>query len=79
MCNLVAPHAGAWIEMLMPEILLSRVILSLPTRERGLKSRKHHKSVIVGMSLPTRERGLKCQNPHEQVIDLGRSPRGSVD
>ena len=32
----VAPHAGAWIEI-MPRMVTSSVEMSLPMRERGLK------------------------------------------
>ena len=34
---LVAPYAGAWIEMLTLVLLLVLLLVSLPTRERGLK------------------------------------------
>ena len=36
-CIHVAPHAGAWIETLTRAAEDSRLIVSLPTRERGLK------------------------------------------
>ena len=40
-CNItftvfVAPHAGAWIEIDRPEAVIIS-LMSLPTRERGLK------------------------------------------
>ena len=34
---MVAPYAGAWIEMLTLVLLLVLLLVSLPTRERGLK------------------------------------------
>ena len=33
----VAPHAGAWIEMLMMVCIVVSFVMSLPMRERGLK------------------------------------------
>ena len=35
------------------------ILLSLPSRERGLKSHLHFLSNITAASLPSRERGLK--------------------
>ena len=35
----IAPRAGAWIERSMPIRLLTRRVISLPVRERGLKDR----------------------------------------
>ena len=37
MAKLVAPLAGAWIEIGVPERLMSAAEQSLPSRERGLK------------------------------------------
>ena len=57
--NVVAPHAGAWIETGIGPRLM-RLDSSPPTRGRGLKlgllSRNHH---IISVSPPTRGRGLK--------------------
>ena len=35
------------------------ILLSLPSRERGLKSAKQPWSLVISLSLPSRERGLK--------------------
>ena len=56
---MVAPLAGAWIEMLT---IVSGTLRqqSLPSRERGLKFGFYVQYVLVmSMSLPSRERGLK--------------------
>ena len=37
------------------------LLLSLPVRERGLKSNDTHTGILTEKSLPVRERGLKCQ------------------
>ena len=57
----VAPYAGAWIEIirLSPRRVLPR---SLPTRERGLKSKSVACFFRDFRSLPTRERGLKSED-----------------
>ena len=55
---LVAPHAGAWIEI-PSGCLASPFSTSLPTRERGLKCIKSQTIIESRTSLPTRERGLK--------------------
>ena len=56
------------------------ILLSLPSRERGLKSINCVGCLLAVPSLPSRERGLKflsCGSiPHR---DSGRSLRGSVD
>ena len=55
----VAPHTGAWIETVLDNALPKTVLLSRPTRARGLKLRA---PVFVGLfqlSRPTRARGLK--------------------
>ena len=36
------------------------ILLSLPSRERGLKSEDHPETAPESVSLPSRERGLKC-------------------
>ena len=43
---LVAPHAGAWIEIKLHE-MMGHVAMSLPMRERGLKSRLDGWNVIA--------------------------------
>ena len=57
--ELVAPFTGAWIEIVKLTSLIP-FLLSLPSRERGLKLRFYGCSVILNTSLPSRERGLKC-------------------
>ena len=54
----VAPHAGAWIEILL-RVKCGSLLLSLPTRERGLKLYRPLRLNRLHLSLPTRERGLK--------------------
>ena len=76
--SVVAPFAGAWIEMYFVRFLLI-FLLSLPSRERGLK----YGTVIFccksQMSLPSRERGLKFWDACPIAMLRGRSLRGSVD
>ena len=55
---LVAPHAGAWIEMKRKASVKS-VPMSLPMRERGLKFAMTEQAKAQTQSLPMRERGLK--------------------
>ena len=57
----VAPFAGAWIEIDMPIMEITNG-MSLPSRERGLKSKKCKRIVTDDLSLPSRERGLKLKN-----------------
>ena len=54
----VAPYTGAWIEIICYRGV-ENFWGSLPTRERGLKSKKSAEKCCNGWSLPTRERGLK--------------------
>ena len=54
----VAPFAGAWIEILDGKELSDKE-LSLPSRERGLKSTARTTKIFRIGSLPSRERGLK--------------------
>ena len=58
--RLVAPFAGAWIEI-SEEETNPWSVLSLPSRERGLKFRKRREQDMERPSLPSRERGLKCK------------------
>ena len=55
---LVAPLAGAWIETFglsdRPALVLSR-----PSRARGLKLNGNPRNKSAGMSRPSRARGLK--------------------
>ena len=54
----VAPFTGAWIEIPC-SISFARVIMSLPSRERGLKFWLRPRCGCGPWSLPSRERGLK--------------------
>ena len=56
--SLVAPYAGAWIEIRICPRKAFRE-RSLPMRERGLKSYNAIFSPSLTQSLPMRERGLK--------------------
>ena len=55
---LVAPFAGAWIEIFYI-VKKGYFTLSLPSRERGLKSIDLDGQEATIQSLPSRERGLK--------------------
>ena len=55
---LVAPHAGAWIEM-SRLLKQSGSLRSRPTRARGLKFHGAACRLLVRLSRPTRARGLK--------------------
>ena len=55
----VAPFAGAWIEIEVIKWNEAEDGLSLPSRERGLKSGAGDVSWKGYQSLPSRERGLK--------------------
>ena len=55
---MVAPLAGAWIEI-FAMLLRSQATSSLPSRERGLKFDFTIVKVENKLSLPSRERGLK--------------------
>ena len=57
--DLVAPFAGAWIEMSSTLVFSVAPVLSLPSRERGLKFTVDAMNTAEHLSLPSRERGLK--------------------
>ena len=61
--QLVAPHAGAWVETCYPTED-GKLKGSLPMRERGLKHLFDEIHLVFSLSLPMRERGLKlgCQS-----------------
>ena len=60
---------GFWLEL-----------LSLPSRERGLKRMEGIPIMIFTVSLPSRERGLKhMMEDGMDDYDMCRSLRGSVD
>ena len=58
MQHIVAPFAGAWIEIVQRK-KPDGESWSLPLRERGLKSSYNMPVAVNGTSLPLRERGLK--------------------
>ncbi len=68
----VAPLAGAWIEIQRMDHWTPSAVLSLPSRERGLKYVEADGLRIKGMSLPSRERGLKSP-PHGEKRPRGKS------
>ena len=76
---LVAPLAGAWIEMMIS--LPARTSLSsLPSRERGLKCYHIEWSLIQKKVAPLA--GAWIEIAHEEHVycpEYSRSPRGSVD
>ncbi len=43
-------------------------LLSLPMRERGLKSKHYYDAICDSMSLPMRERGLKYTSGSTGII-----------
>ena len=59
MIVLVAPFAGAWIEIHNYPARGLSGLMSLPSRERGLKYVQSHNLPRQQSSLPSRERGLK--------------------
>ena len=76
---IVAPLAGAWIEIAYLLICASGVS-SLPSRERGLKSEGITKFEATNIVAPLAGAWIEIR---QAVVDLveswGRSPRGSVD
>ena len=76
--QIVAPFAGAWIEIDYME-KTEGVTVSLPLRERGLKSVFVSAECPVCGSLPLRERGLKLQYHYCSWQYSRRSLCGSVD
>ena len=77
--HLVAPLAGAWIEIYNKKSMITNYRLSLPLRERGLKF-VFDVSGLFGLgSLPLRERGLKFFPAAPLCMSARRSPCGSVD
>ena len=71
--TLVAPHAGAWVEI--PTVTaLASLLKSLPTRERGLKLKKKKELAEQEASLPTRERGLKYAAYKKLRLAVGSLP-----
>ena len=55
------------------------ILLSLPSRERGLKFKNDLTKAVDIESLPSRERGLKFDTYINSLSQDCRSLRGSVD
>ena len=75
----VAPHAGAWIEMMLADIQPLPASAVAPTRERGLKCMQRRYPAHLSGSLPTRERGLKYVQMYScrcKVLSLPTRERG---
>ena len=67
----VAPLAGAWIETMMGS-QTKLMMMSLPSRERGLKQGWRVGCASPERSLPSRERGLKlgARNVPEVFLEV---------
>ncbi len=76
--NVVAPHAGAWIETSL-YLSLSCAAASPPTRGRGLKHLLSSYGLLACGSPPTRGRGLKRVCIFTVFDNQRRPPRGGVD
>ena len=57
--GVVAPLAGAWIEIMKDRIRAGELLGSHPSRVRGLKSDLINKQATIALSHPSRVRGLK--------------------
>ena len=77
----VAPHPGAWIEILYPLVAVWMRYLSHPTRVRGLKCRMAAYARFVSLSHPTRVRGLKflCGRGVEQISHVAPHPGAWIE
>ena len=76
---MVAPCAGAWVEIAVMPIQRFLADGSLPVRERGLKSCSTPKWTLFPTSLPVRERGLKyplLAFNHSDMLSLPVRERG---
>ena len=69
----VAPHAGAWIEIHVPNNIIA-ISLSRPTRARGLKSDDVRLILLGGRSRPTRARGLKYATAPFHLMQITSRP-----
>jgi len=74
---MVAPRAGAWIEIVKFAFNLAE-LKSLPVRERGLKSLCLWILFRQSKSLPVRERGLKLPCQLLSNIRLSVAPRAGA-
>ena len=75
---LVAPLAGAWIEM-RNENCDVYIFLVAPLAGAWIEIRPLRTEQLSIRSLPSRERGLKYMWENASAGELCRSPRGSVD
>ena len=74
----VAPHVGAWIEIIKVSTNKHRIV-SHPTWVRGLKFEDPTVLSILTKSHPTWVRGLKCLTAQSYRASVSRTPRGCVD
>ena len=63
----VAPFTGAWIEIIRAKRIWTRVVMSRPSRARGLKSYQACELGTQRKSRPSRARGLKSKNANLQL------------
>ena len=75
---MVAPFAGAWIEMLQGQQKGSNMIVA-PFAGAWIEMCNHSEEGRKYLSLPSRERGLKSRKRRGRIYRQGRSLRGSVD
>ena len=73
MQHIVAPFAGAWIEIVQRK-KPDGESWSLPLRERGLKLIIHLKKKGTYKSLPLRERGLKLSISNSYCVCCNVAP-----
>ena len=78
---MVAPLAGAWIEMMIYRRISSRLAPVAPLAGAWIEIVKIMLSVAIKIpSHPSRVRGLKfCSRPRKCPASLCRTPRGCVD
>ena len=75
---LVAPHAGAWIEIVLV-IIRGKLLPVAPHAGAWIEILIFRLTRKPRMSLPMRERGLKFNGSLNRFILHCRSPCGSVD
>ena len=73
----VAPHAGAWIEI-VAAVCTTWLILSPPTRGRGLKLQLCIQISILTRSPPTRGRGLKLWEMSKEELEEWVAPHAGA-
>ena len=74
----VAPRAGAWIEIFHGPLSRGTYRASLPVRERGLKFFYFFKLCLCTPSLPVRERGLKSTSDLVRCMTETVAPRAGA-